>query len=95
MEKVQPVPLKSVISDDLWTTLEVKTFESEGTATSFGSTLALVQDQLGGEIVESVPSCSHGRMLYKEGRSEKTGNTYKGYTCPSKVRKDQCKAVWL
>jgi hypothetical protein len=95
MEKVQATPLKSVVSDDLWATLDVKTYESEGTATSIGATLALVQDQLGGEIVESAPSCSHGRMLYKEGRSEKTGNAYKGFTCPSKVRKDQCKAVWL
>jgi hypothetical protein len=82
-------------NDDPWATLEVKTFESDGSAAQVGTTLQLVTEQLGGEILEDGQNCKHGRMLYKEGKSTKTGNPYKGYTCPSKVRTDQCKAVWL
>jgi hypothetical protein len=95
MEKVEATPLASVTTQDLWATLDVKTYESEGTAQSIANTLSLVKDQLGGQVVADVPSCSHGRMIHKKGKSEKTGNPYEGYTCPSKVRSDQCKAVWL
>lgn len=96
-QDMQRVDAPSPVSneDDLWATLSVKTTESEGTAEHVGNVLQLVATQLGGEIVEAAPSCSHGRMLYKEGKSAKTGNAYKGYTCPSKVRTDQCKPVWL
>jgi hypothetical protein len=82
-------------SDDLWTTLSIKTTESEGSAQPVGNVLQLVAEQLGGQVVEDSPKCSHGRMIFKEGTSSKTGNPYKGYTCPSKVKSDQCKAVWL
>jgi hypothetical protein len=84
-----------VSNEDPWATLTIKTSESEGTAEHVGNVLQLVAEQLGGEIVESTPNCAHGRMTYKEGKSSKTGNAYKGYTCPSKVRTDQCKPVWL
>ena len=82
-------------SEDLWATLTVKTTESEGTAEPLGNVLQLVSQQLGGEIVEPTPNCAHGRMTFKEGKSSKTGNAYKGYTCASKSRTDQCKPVWL
>jgi hypothetical protein len=82
-------------SEDLWATLDVSTKVSEGSAESVGNVLQLVAAQLGGEIVETGQSCAHGRMIFKEGKSSKTGNPYKGYTCPSKSRTDQCKPVWL
>lgn len=82
-------------NDDPWATLTIKTSQSEGTAEPVGNVLQLVAEQLGGQVVEDSPKCSHGRMVYKEGKSSKTGNPYKGYTCPSKVKSDQCKAVWL
>jgi hypothetical protein len=95
-QDMQKVETTSPISnEDPWATLTIKTSESEGTAEPVGNVLQLVAQQLGGEIVESSPSCTHGRMIYKEGKSAKTGNAYKGYTCPSKVRTDQCKPVWL
>jgi hypothetical protein len=84
-----------VSNEDPWATLTIKTTQSEGTAEPVGNVLQLVAEQLGGEIVEDGQSCKHGRMIYKEGKSSKTGNAYKGYTCPSKVRTDQCKPVWL
>ena len=95
-QDMQRVDATSPVSnEDPWATLTIKTSESEGTAEPVGNVLQLVAEQLGGEIVEQAPSCTHGRMLFKEGKSAKTGNAYKGYTCPSKVRTDQCKPVWL
>ena len=95
-QDMQRVDAPSPVSnEDPWATLTIKTSESEGTAEPVGNVLQLVAQQLGGEIVEEGLSCSHGRMIYKEGKSSKTGNAYKGYTCPSKVRTDQCKPVWL
>jgi hypothetical protein len=95
-QDMQRVDAPSPVSnEDPWATLTIKTSESEGTAEPVGNVLQLVAEQLGGEIVEDSPKCSHGRMLYKEGKSSKTGNAYKGWTCPSKVRTDQCKPVWL
>jgi hypothetical protein len=43
----------------------------------------------------STPKCSHGYMLWKQGKSAKTGNPYSGWTCPNKDQSDQCKAIWL
>tara|TARA_R110000823_G_scaffold311382_1_gene436827 strand:- start:242 stop:826 length:585 start_codon:yes stop_codon:yes gene_type:complete len=43
----------------------------------------------------TAPLCSHGFMAWKEGVSNKTGNPYKGWTCPSKDKANQCRAVWL
>jgi hypothetical protein len=93
MARVDTTP--PVSNEDPWATLTFKTTESVGSAEPVGNVLQLVAQQLGGEIVEDSPSCTHGRMIYKEGKSAKTGNAYKGYTCPSKVRTDQCKPVWL
>jgi hypothetical protein len=95
-QDMQRVDAPSPVSnEDPWATLTIKTTQSEGTAEPVGNVLQLVSEQLGGEIVEQMPSCTHGRMIYKEGKSAKTGNAYKGWTCPSKVKTDQCKAVWL
>jgi len=69
--------------------------EPEGSAVPLAASVETVAEQLGGEVIESSPICNHGRMLYKEGKSSKTGNAYKGWTCPSKVKSDQCKAVWM
>jgi hypothetical protein len=69
--------------------------EPEGTAVPLAATVEGLAGQLGGEVIESSPICNHGRMIFKEGTSSKTGNPYKGWTCPSKVKTDQCKAVWL
>jgi hypothetical protein len=43
----------------------------------------------------TAPLCSHGFMVWKEGKSQKTGNPYKGWTCPSKDKANQCRAIWL
>ena len=54
-------------------------------------------EELAEQIVTGQPGdkeCQHGFMIRKEGISPKTGKPYKGWTCPSKNRDFQCKAVW-
>jgi hypothetical protein len=87
MEKVE----QPTSTPDFWSVGK----EPEGTAIPLAATVEDLAGQLGGEVIESSPICNHGRMIYKEGKSAKTGNGYKGWTCPSKVKTDQCKAVWL
>ena len=63
-------------------------------------TVASAIDELGAQIMSGTtqdepPRCAHGSMLWKEGTSAKTGNAYKGFTCSSKVRDNQCPAQWV
>jgi hypothetical protein len=94
MEKVvrlaTPTPSIEV---DLWAT--TTTIEGVGSVRPAAESIEAIRTQLGSEIVDQSPNCSHGRMVFKEGVSAKTGNKYSGYTCSSKVRGDQCKPIWL
>jgi hypothetical protein len=65
----------------------------EGTAEPLATGLDLIKGALGGVITEQAETCEHGRMVYKEGISSKTGNKYKGWVCPSKA-KPQCAPRW-
>jgi hypothetical protein len=95
MEKVERLQSQPAVEVDLWAiNPEVKP-EGVGSVRPASETIADIKAQLGGEIVDAAPICSHGRMVYKEGVSEKTGNKYRGYTCSSKSRGDQCKPIWL
>lgn len=76
---------------DVWATV---TPAPELGAVSIGSAVAALKSQLGGEVTEMTPLCSHGRMLWKEGISSKTGNKYKGWVCPNKD-KPQCPPQWI
>lgn len=87
VERLSHVPA----SPDPWATFTVETSAIE----PVGSVLQLVSEQLGSEIVEQTPLCSHGRMIHKKGTSSKTGKDYEGHVCPSKVKSDQCAPVWL
>ena len=73
-------------------TQDVWAIKPEGSAVPLGNAIETIASQLGGEIVEGVPLCSHGRMVWKEGVGAK--GKYQGYVCPSKVRTDQCRARW-
>jgi hypothetical protein len=92
MEKVE----RLAAEPDLWATATpaVKV-DGVGSVRPAAETIADIKAQLGGEVIDAAPICSHGRMVYKEGVSEKTGNKYRGYTCTSKTRGDQCKPIWL
>ena len=84
MDQVENAPIV-----DVWATVPA----SEGTAISIGSAVEALKAELGGEIIEQLEKCEHGRMLWKEGISSKTGNKYKGWVCPSKA-KPQCAPRW-
>jgi hypothetical protein len=96
MEKVERLQAQPAVEVDLWATATpaVKV-DGVGSVRPAAETIADIKAQLGGEILDPAPICSHGRMVYKEGTSEKTGSKYRGYTCSSKSRSDQCKPIWL
>ena len=83
VEKLASVPYPKSL-DDVYIPSEIK---------HVGEALEELADQ----IVTGQPGdkeCQHGFMIRKEGISPKTGKPYKGWTCPSKNRDFQCKAVW-
>jgi hypothetical protein len=86
----QVVEAPPALDSDPWATV---TITAEGTAEPLASGINLLQGALGGEIIDEAETCSHGRMLFKEGVSSKTGNKYKGWVCPSKA-KPQCAPRW-
>ena len=94
MEKVERLAAQP--EPDLWATaIPAVKVEGVGSVRPAAESIADIKAQLGGEIVDAAPICSHGRMVYKEGKSTTTGNKYRGYTCSSKSRGDQCKPIWL
>ena len=95
MEKVERLAAQPAVEVDLWATATPTKPEAVGSVRPAAESIADIKAQLGGEILDPAPICSHGRMVYKEGVSEKTGNKYRGYTCSSKSRGDQCKPIWL
>ena len=94
MEKVERLAAQP--EPDLWATATpaVKV-DGVGSVRPAAESIADIKAQLGGEVLDPAPICSHGRMVYKEGKSTTTGNKYRGYTCSSKSRGDQCKPIWL
>ena len=80
----------TVLESDPWATVTVTT---EPAPQPLQVGLDLIQGALGGTITETGSQCSHGRMIWKEGISSKTGNKYKGWVCPSK-EKPQCPPKW-
>lgn len=63
-------------------------------APNIGSAVEALASELGGQLIEEAPLCSHGHMILKSGVSEKTGREYHGYTCPERTKANQCDAVW-
>lgn len=62
---------------------------------SMSEAIDALQAGLGAVPMPEAPTCKHGHMLEKSGKSDKTGKDYFGYTCPSRSRADQCQAVWF
>ena len=80
----------AVLDSDPWATV---TITAEPAPQPLQVGLDLIQGALGGTVTETGSQCSHGRMIWKEGISSKTGNKYKGWVCPSK-EKPQCPPKW-
>jgi len=86
----QVVDSPTVLDSDPWATV---TMTAEPAPQPLQVGLDLIQGALGGTITETGAQCAHGRMVWKEGISSKTGNKYKGWVCPSK-EKPQCPPKW-
>jgi len=86
MDEVENAPIV-----DVWATI---TPAPEPGVIAIGSAVEALKSQLGGEVTEMTPLCSHGRMLWKSGISAKTNNAYKGWVCPNKD-KPQCPPQWI
>jgi len=86
----QVVDSPTVLDSDPWATV---TMTAEPAPQPLQVGLDLIQGALGGTITETGSQCSHGRMIWKEGISSKTGNKYKGWVCASK-EKPQCPPRW-
>ena len=59
--------------------------------------IGLVEQTLGGQVINSepqVPHCQHGLMYLREGTS-KAGKPYKGYMCTEKLKSKQCPPKWF
>jgi hypothetical protein len=95
MEKVERLAAQPAVEVDLWATATPTKPEAVGSVRPAAESIADIKAQLGGEILDPAPICSHGRMVYKEGVSATTQKKYRGYTCSSKSRGDQCKPIWL
>ncbi len=50
-------------------------------------------NQLGAEIVDEIPLCSHGPMILKQGSKE--GKEYRGWVCTERDKSAQCPAKWM
>ena len=84
MEKVVRVESK-VVDQDVWLAKDV---EAETLAKAIGTIKEVMPE------AKEIPQCSHGAMERKSGISKTTGNPYSGWTCSSKNKSDQCKAIW-
>ena len=91
MSKVEsPAPEK-----DYWVTPFTGQGETPADTKPVAEVIAMVREQLSPTHPAQPPVCRHGNRVFKKGKSKTTGNDYKGYTCSSTDRADQCTAVWL
>jgi len=58
-----------------------------------GEGVELLADKLGASVLHSIPKCSHGDRIVKDGTS-KAGKPYRGWVCTA-PRDHQCEALWM
>ena len=86
---------------DYWSTKhgDVPSFQTREAADEAGiPTLGIaveeIKSTLGGVQVAAAPMCVHGRMIWREGTSAKTGKGWGGYMCSEKAKAKQCAPAW-
>ena len=105
MEKVETISAKvanSTAADyDPWATKfgEIPSYKTAGEAEqsgipSLGSSMDEIATQLGGQLVQEAPLCTHGHMIWATGTSAKTGKDWAAYRCTQKTKADQCAPRW-
>lgn len=65
---------------------------------SFGSSMDEIAKQLGGEIIQEAPQCSHGHMIWKQADKQKveegSSKNWGGYFCTERTKATQCTPRW-
>ena len=104
MEKVETISAKVAQSTsedyDPWSKKwgEIPSFETAAEAEnsgipSFGSSVSEIAQQLGGQIIEEAPQCSHGHMIWKQAKEDAAKN-WGGYFCTERTKATQCTPRW-
>jgi hypothetical protein len=102
MEQVERTPAKIANTDatDYWTTKfgDVPSYKTADEAEqagipSLGSSMDEVKKQLGGQLVEEAPQCSHGHMIWKRSH-DGAPKTWGGYFCTERTKATQCSPRW-
>ena len=104
MEKVETISTKVAQSTsedyDPWSKKwgDVPSFSTAAEAEnagipSFGSSMDEIAKQLGGEIIQEAPQCSHGHMIWKQAH-EGAPKNWGGYFCTERTKATQCTPRW-
>ena len=104
MEKVETISTtvaKSTADDyDPWTKKfgDVPSYKTAAEAEqsgipSLGSSMDEIAKQLGGQLVEEAPQCSHGHMIWKQAH-EGAPKNWGGYFCTERTKATQCAPAW-
>lgn len=102
MEQVEKTPAKVANTDstDYWTTKfgDVPSYKTAAEAEqsgipSLGSSMDEIAKQLGGELVQEAPQCSHGHRIWKQAH-EGAPKNWGGYFCTERTKATQCAPAW-
>jgi hypothetical protein len=103
MEQVERTPAKVANAEkdhDYWTTKfgDVPSYKTAAEAEqsgipSLGSSMDEIAKQLGGELVQEAPQCSHGHMIWKQSH-EGAPKSWGGYFCVERTKATQCTPRW-
>lgn len=102
MEQVEKTPAKVANTDttDYWTTKhgEIPSYKTAAEAEqsgvpSLGSSMDEIAKQLGGQLVEEAPQCSHGHRIWKQAH-EGAPKNWGGYFCTERTKATQCAPNW-
>jgi hypothetical protein len=103
MEQIDQTPAKIANAEkdyDYWTTKhgDVPSYKTAAEAEqsgipSLGSSMDEIAKQLGGQLVEEAPQCSHGHMIWKQAH-EGAPKNWGGYFCTERTKATQCTPRW-
>jgi hypothetical protein len=103
MEQIDQTPAKIANAEkdyDYWTTKhgDVPSYKTAAEAEqsgipSLGSSMDEIAKQLGGELVQEAPQCSHGHMIWKQA-AEGAPKNWGGYFCTERTKATQCTPRW-
>jgi len=101
MEQVEKTPAKIANADiDYWNTKhgEIPSYKTAAKAEqsgipSLGSSMDEIAKQLGGQLVEEAPQCSHGHRIWKQAH-EGAPKNWGGYFCTERTKATQCAPNW-